>query len=485
MSVQAAPPSAKALDELLALGGLAERPGGPVRMTGGDPYFPTTHRVGDAAAAVLAAHGAAIAEIWRRRSGRRQGVEVDAGAAALSLESVLLLTRRGYPVPYTDLAYPLTNFHPCRHGRSIHLHAGYPHLRNGLLDLLDCPNSLERIRARIAEWDAFELEDAVAGRGLCGAVGRSAEEWRAHPQGAWLAAQPLVTVERVGDSPPEPFRPAARPLSGIRVVDLTDVLAGPTATRTLAEQGATVLRIRPPDRPIIPAFILDTGHGKLSTVMDLKRQPEAARMRALLAEADIFAQNYRPGAVAGLGFPVEEAARLRPGIICMSLSCYGDGGPWRDRRGWEQLAQAASGMAVADGSLAGPRVSPVIPNDYVTGYLAAYGMAVALLRRAAEGGSYHVRVSLSRTAMWIQSLGRISPRPDGITVPPETIRALELTRDAPEGRLGFLGPVARFEETRAYWELPSPPMAAHDPVWPAMPAEPGGPAVPVDFSAPR
>ncbi|CUW41694.1 putative Acyl-CoA transferase/carnitine dehydratase [Magnetospirillum sp. XM-1] len=477
--------SAGALDELLTLGGLEERPGGAIEITGSDPYFPTTHRVGEAAAAVLAAHSAAIAEIWRRRSGRRQRVTVDAGAAAISLESVLLMTRRGYPVPYTDIAYPLTNFHPCRDGRAIHLHAGYPHLRNGLLELLDCPNSIESIRTRVAEWDSFALEDAIAERGLCGAVGRSREEWQAHPQGVWLATQPLISVERIGDSPPEPLRPATRPLSGIRVIDLTDVLAGPTATRTLAEQGASVLRIRAPERPIIPAFILDTGHGKRSTVMDLKREPEARRMRALLAEADIFAQNFRPGAVAGLGFSVEEAARLRPGIICMSLSCYGEGGPWSGRRGWEQLAQAVSGMAVADGSVAEPKVSPVIPNDYITGYLAAYGMAVALLRRATEGGSYHVRVSLSRTAMWIQFLGRINPKPEGISVPPETIRAMELTRDTADGPLRFLGAVARFEETRAYWELPSPPMAAHDPVWPERPAEPDGPACPVDFSVPR
>jgi crotonobetainyl-CoA:carnitine CoA-transferase CaiB-like acyl-CoA transferase len=485
MSTQSDDPPARALAELLALGGLSERPGGAIHITGGDPYFPTIHRVGDAAAAVLAAHGAAIAEIWRRRSGRRQGVSVDVGAAALSLESVTLLTRRGYLVPYTDLAYPLTNFHPTRDGRAIHLHAGYPHLRNGLLELLDCPNSLDRIRAKVARWDAEELEDAIAERGLCGTVGRDRQDWLDHRQGAWLATQPVVTVERIADSPPEPFLPAARPLSGIRVVDLTDVLAGPTATRTLAEQGATVLRIRPPDRPIIPAFILDTGHGKLSTMMDLKRQPEAARMRALLAEADVFAQNYRPGAVAGLGFSVRDAVKLRPGIICMSLSCFGEGGPWSGRRGWEQLAQAASGMAVADGSLAEPKVSPVIPNDYITGYLAAYGMAVALLRRSTEGGSYHVRVSLTRTAMWIQSLGPVSPKPVGISVPSATIRALEVTRDAPEGRLRFLGPVARFEETRAYWELPSPPMAAHDPIWPVMPSQPDGPAVPVDFSVPR
>ncbi|BAE49526.1 CoA transferase [Paramagnetospirillum magneticum] len=485
MSAQLEKPAARALAELLALGGLSDRPGGTIDITGQDPYFPTTHRVGEAAAAILAAQGAAIAEIWRRRSGRRQHVAVDVGAAALSLESVTLMTRRGYTVPYTDINYPLTNFHPTRDGRAIHLHAGYPHLRNGLLELLDCPNSIERIRAKVAQWNAFELEDAIAARGLCGNVARTRQEWLDHPQGAWLAAQPVVSVERIGDSPPEPLKPAARPLSGIRVIDLTDVLAGPTATRTLAEQGATVLRIRPPDRPIIPAFILDTGHGKLSTVMDLKRQPEAARMRALLAEADIFAQNYRPGAVAGLGFSVEDAVKLRPGIICMSLSCFGEGGPWNGRRGWEQLAQAASGMAVADGSIAEPRVSPVIPTDYTTGYLAAYGMAVALLRRATEGGSYHVRVSLSRTALWIQSLGGIGAKPAGITVPPETIRALETTRDTPEGRLRFLGPVARFEETRAYWELPSPPMAAHEPVWPLMPSQPDGPAVPVDFSVPR
>jgi crotonobetainyl-CoA:carnitine CoA-transferase CaiB-like acyl-CoA transferase len=478
-------PSEGALEELLALGGLSGHPGGPLSIIGDDPYFPTIHRIGAAAAAALAAQSAAIAEIWRRRSGRRQSVSVDAGAAAISLEATLLLTRGGYAVPHWDAPYPLTNFHPTRDGRAIHLHAGYPHLRNGALEILDCPNTLARIRAKVAQWNAFELEDALAERGLCGAVARSSAEWLAHPQGAWLATQPVVRIRRIGDSPPEPFGPAARPLSGLRAIDLTDVLAGPTSTRMLAEQGATVLRIRAPDRPMIPAFVLDTGHGKLSTVMDLRREPEARRFRQLLSEADVFAQGYRPGAVAGLGFPVEEAARLRPGIVCMSLSCYGEDGPWGHRRGWEQLAQAASGMAVADGSLSEPKLSPVIPNDYITGYLAAYGITAALLRRATEGGSWHVQVCLARTAMWIQSLGALSPKPDSITVPTETIRALELTRDTPEGRLRFLGPVPRFEETRPYWELPSPPIAAHDPVWPTMPSAPDGPARPVDFSLPR
>ena len=474
-----------ALDRLLDLSKHLDRSRTQVDFIGHDPIFPSTFGLGEVASVALAAQSLAICEVWRQRTGREQSVSIDVAAAALSLESVLLLRQRGYPVPYPDVTYPLTCFHTCRDGRGIFLHGGYPLLRNGLLDLLNCPNNLNAINAAVLKWNSFDLENAAANLGLCAAVARSPDEWLAHPQGAWLASQPVVSIERIADSAPEPFASKARPLSDVRVLDVTHVLAGPTATRTLAEQGATVLRVRSPSHPSIPSFVIDTGHGKLSTILDLTSKPDADCLRGLIRKADVFAQSYRPGAMDGLGFSATEAAALRPGIIYLSVSCYGDEGPWGTRRGWEQLAQSATGMAVTEGSIDQPKLSPVYPNDYITGYLGAFGVTEALLRRACEGGSYHVKVSLSRTAMWIQSFPHFSPTPTEIKVPPAVAESMAIERDTAYGRLRYLGPVPRFSETQAYWSLSSAPVAANEACWPDCPGKPNSPPIPVNVAAPH
>lgn len=457
-----------ALCELLELGGVTIPSGGNVAISGCDPVFATPFLLGKAAATALAAQGAAIAEIWHQRTGRAQTVSVDTAAAAVSLKSVEHLRQRGYPVPFPDQTYPLTNFFRCRDGRHIFLHAGYPHLRDGLLKLLNCPNDTHAITAAVSTWDSAALEDAIAKARLCGAIARSADEWLQTPQGRLLASQPVIQIERIGDSAPEAMGLARRPLEGVRVLDLTHVLAGPTCTRTLAEQGATVLRVRPPAHPVIPSFVMDTGHGKLSTLLDLTQASNVERLNGLLQRSDIFVQSYRPGTMAELGFSAELAARQRPGIIYVSFSCYGESGPWGKRGGWEQLAEAVTGMAVEQGTMAKPALSPVYPNDYITGYLGAYGALAALLMRAKEGGSYHVRVSLCRTAMWIQSFGRLHAEQwKRVPAPPAALfNQLEAIRETPYGMLRFMGPITSFSETKPYWELPSAPMAAHAPVWP-------------------
>lgn len=476
-----------ALHDLLSVGKIKDHLRSEVIIHGHDPIYPTRYRLGEAASTVLAAQSSAIAAIWEQRWGRPQKIEIDAAAAAFSLESVLMLTQRGYPVPYPDPKYPLTTFHPCKNGRSIFLHAGYPYLRDGLLKLLDCPNDTDAINKAVAQWDGFELEKQASALGLCAGVARSAQEWLSTEQGALLAAMPVVSITRIGDSDPVPFGPAARPLSGIRTLDLTHVLAGPTAARTLAEQGATVLRVRPPVHPVIPSFVMDTGHGKLSTFLDLTRPDDADRLWDLIGNADVFAESYRPGAMSGLGFSPEALAEASPGIVYLSVSCYGESGPWGTRRGWEQLAQSVTGMAVGEqgGSLAQPQLSPVYPNDYITGYLGAFGVTAALLLRSILGGSYHVKVSLCRTAMWIQSFGAVDTVPTEIQVPPELSQAMTIERETPYGRLRYLGPVPHFSETKAYWELPTAPMGAHEAAWPAMPSAPTAPPKPVNAGVPH
>jgi crotonobetainyl-CoA:carnitine CoA-transferase CaiB-like acyl-CoA transferase len=456
-----------ALRALLQTAGLEEPPEGEIEIVGSDPVFDTPHRVGEAAATALAAQAAAVSTLWEMRKGRRQKVRIDVAAAALSLRSILFQLQNGYTAALPEPCYPTIDFYATRDGRFIFLNGGYPALRNGLLELLGCANVKSALAEAVSRWNSMELENAIADKGLCGAVVRSGREWREHPQGAVLAALPAVEIIKIGDGKPEePGVRGDRPLSGARVLDLTHVLAGPTCTRALAEQGAEVLHITSPGRPTIQSFDMDTGHGKRCAFLDLSRDADVRKMHALVHDADIFVQSYRFGKLAGLGFAAEELAKMRPGIICADISCYGWSGPWRERAGWEQLAQAVTGIAAEQGSMESPRLSPCFPNDYICGYLAAFGISAALIRRAKEGGSYCVRVSLCQTAMWIQDLGMVP----AAELPPASLDQELLDRylietETAYGRLKHLGPVVEFSETAAHWEIPTEPLGASLPVW--------------------
>jgi crotonobetainyl-CoA:carnitine CoA-transferase CaiB-like acyl-CoA transferase len=261
------------------------------------------------------------------------------------------------------------------------------------------------IAAAVAERDSAELEAALAQARMCGVIARRAEEWRAHPQGAALAAGPLVEIEKVADTPPVPLPPAASPLAGIRVADFTRILAGPIASRFLAAAGADVLSLAAPHLPDIPAYALETSHGKRSAWLDLRDPAQAAQARDLVGAADMVVDSYRPGALDRhrLG-PATLAARPR-GAIHVSINCYGWSGPWVERPGWELMGQTATGLAIGHGGAATPAPLWTYPCDYLTGYLGGLGAIVALARRTREGGSYHVRVSLCRTGMYAAGFG--------------------------------------------------------------------------------
>jgi crotonobetainyl-CoA:carnitine CoA-transferase CaiB-like acyl-CoA transferase len=443
-----------------------------VALSGSDPVVDSVFRIGECAAAVLGAQGAGVAEIWRRRTGRRQQISIDALAGALASFSVGYQSQHGYAIPQPEPSYPLVELYPVRNGRWFMLHGAYPLLRNGLLDLLGCTMNPSDIASKAAAWDAFALEEAVAAKGLCGAAVRSREEWLDTEQGRAVAATPLIEIIKIGESKPEPFAPAKegdRPLTGIKVLDLTHVIAGPTLGKSLAEQGAEIMHITDPTQPSLLPFVVDTGHGKLQALLTLTEDADAATLRELIAQSDIFVESYRPGAISKLGFSPEAVAEMRPGSIYVSVNCYGWAGPWLHRPGWEQLAQVVTGMTVAQGTPDQPLLQPVYPNDYVAGFLGALGALMALLRREKEGGSYHVRISLCRTAMWIQSQGQISKS----QLPPPVIPHAEVheylcTQANPAyGPLTFLGPVLRYSETPARWERPSLPLGAHLPVWPS------------------
>jgi crotonobetainyl-CoA:carnitine CoA-transferase CaiB-like acyl-CoA transferase len=459
--------------KLIAAVGI-DAPADRVAVEGEQSLLDTPLRAAELSAAVLAAQAALICKIWEMRTGRRQTAAIDREGAALALQSVFYQRQWSHPIMLTEPSYPTVSLYETADRRWVMINGGYPKLRDGLLDLLSCANSADAVRAAVARWDAVELEEEAARRGLCAVMVRAPGEWRSHPQGQALADVSVVEIERIADGPAVPF-PAistatpptgVRPLSGVRVLDLTHVIAGPTCAKTLAEQGAAVLHVYAPQRPQLPPFDMDTGHGKLSTFLDLATSDGAATLRELVAGADVFAESYRPGAMARLGFCPAALAKLRPGIVAVSVSCYGFEGPWAMRPGFEQLAQAATGIATVQGSREKPELAlSFYPNDYITGFLAALGTLAALIRRATEGGSYHVRVSLCRTAMLLLDQG-LGERPVGVTVPAPLLARYMQERDSALGRLHHLGPVLRYSETPSRWDLPPSPLGAHPPRWP-------------------
>src|SRR5580698_2029770 len=271
-----------------------------LQIVGRDPVIATTFRAGEAAAAVLAAIATAAADLWCARGGRPQRIEVDVRAAAASLVSFLYLRYQGATLDRRGLA--TTALYRARDGRWIHLHGGFRSCE-GTLALLNCDDDAAAIAKAVASWDAQALEDALAERGVCGAKLRSADEWRVHPQGIALAQVPVVEILRIGDADREPLpgpragEQGARPLSGVRVLDLTRVLAGPTCARTLAEHGADVLKVSSAHLPSSGEMDIDTGLGKLSAFLDLRQAADAETLTGLVAggRCDVFAQGYRPG----------------------------------------------------------------------------------------------------------------------------------------------------------------------------------------------
>ena len=454
-----------ALADLWRSAGCAPEALARIALTGQDPIFPTRFRLGTAALASIGASALAAAELWRLGAGRAQSVSVDIRAAAAAFRSERYLRVDGQPPQ--DPWGPVSGFYRAGDGRWIQLHCNFPHHRDGVLRVLDCEGSREAVAAAILRWTAAALEDALAAADMCAGMVRPAEEWALHPQAQAVAGLPLLEILRIGDSPPEPCGRGDRPLSGLRALDLTRVIAGPVCGRTLAAHGAEVMLVAASHLPSIPGLVMDTGRGKLSAWLDLRRSEEAERLRRLIREADVFCQAYRPGALDGRGFSPEDVAALRPGIVYVTLSAYGHSGPWRARRGFDSLVQSVSGIAHEGGLTAGtdgPKHLPAQALDHATGYLAAFGAMVALARRAQEGGSYLVRLSLAQTGRWIDGLGRIA----GAEAPElkrQYVEDLTEACDTPFGRMWAVAPAEKLSETPARWARPAVPLGTHEATW--------------------
>jgi crotonobetainyl-CoA:carnitine CoA-transferase CaiB-like acyl-CoA transferase len=448
------------LDEV----GLDVPPGQEATIVGHDPILGNRFPVSEAAAVALAAGGVAASDLWQLKTGRRQQVRVDVRKAGLSLRATLVMRLNGGPPPpsWAD-GNPLVDLYRCRDGRWVHLHGNFPHLAAGTMAVLGCARDRDEITAAVARRDGQELEDALAANRQCGAMARTAAEWAAHPQGQAMTTVPRVEIIKLADSEPRPLPAGDRPLTGVRTLDLTRILAGPTHARTLAQYGADVLHITSPNLPSSDVWVMDTNQGKLSAYLDLDVSDDLERLRALAGEADVFAQGFRAGALERRGLGPQELAAIRPGIIYVSINCYGHVGPWLERPGWEQLAQTVTGLACAQGTFERPERMPVAACDYTTGYLAALGTMVALGRRAREGGSYHVRASLVQSGMWFERLGPTCD-PARASGPGDT-SDLTIDADTAWGRLTYLTPCVELSETPPVWTRQPVPLGTHPAAW--------------------
>jgi crotonobetainyl-CoA:carnitine CoA-transferase CaiB-like acyl-CoA transferase len=436
-------------------------------LTGEEPQLPSSFRVAAAAQVSIAASALAAAEIWKMRKGQAQQVAVDMRHAVVECRSERYLRVDNKPPPPAWDA--IAGVYKVSDG-FVRLHTNFPHHRDAVCKVLDCKAEREAVQAALMQWKGEAFETAAYAQGGVVAFMRSHDEWSATPQAKALAGLPLISITKIGEAAPRPWPPGERPLAGIRVLDLSRVIAGPVAGRTLAAHGADVLLVSGPELPAIPWLTIDTGRGKLTSFVELKSEEGRMALRELLAHADIFSQGYRPRALAGLGFSPEDAARINPGIIYVTLSAYGAAGPWAERRGFDSLVQTTTGFNHAEGQAAGidgPKELPAQMLDHATGYFMAFGAMKAKARQAREGGSWHVQVSLAQTGRWLWNLGRVVHGLDTRDITEEAVMPFIETMDSGFGALRSVRHSAVLSKTPAFWARPAMPLGSHPPQWPS------------------
>ncbi len=480
-------------------------------FTGSDPILRSHFRIGTSMALPAMAAAVGAAAIWKERTGEGQDVALDLREAVYNVNPLLtpvmqhrLAVGAVDPNDPVALGFSFTptingnlyqapvglgnpfSFVPFRtkDGRYMNITAAYPHLNDRALRLLGTVPDREAIAAAVATWNGAELEAAMFESGTVGVMHRSTEEWLAHPEGAHLAQTELIEIRKVADGDPVPWTAdPTQPLSGIKALSLTHVIAGSTAARTLSEYGAEVLHIMRDQSFEHEAIWTDVNIGMRSANLDLNRSDQNAALAALVPDADVFIDGFSGRGIERLGFGIDAVTEGHRGIVYLTVRGYSWDGPWRDVRTFDMEALATTGFTVAEGSggfpdfgaayadPAGDGPPPAFPptlvmNDYIAGYLGGAGVIAALRRRAAEGGSYHVHVNLARAAMWYASLGSFpstdfEPGADNLMIAPETI-----TFESPYGRVTRLAPMAKLSKTPGKWQDPLLTVRGSDlPVW--------------------
>jgi len=444
------------------------------RLTGLEPVLPSVYKTGVAAQSTIAASALAASEMWRFRTGRSQDVSVDMKHAAIGFRSERYTQINGDTSKtfassgVSDDPSEVHGFYKCGDGGWLQIHGNYPAHKLGVIEAFRCEPTKRAVQDTLSKMTSLEAETYLTGRALPAAMMRTLDEWSVHPQGVAVSSLPLMEIEKIGDADPLNFSDnPKRPLEGIKVLELTKVLAGPLMGRTLGEHGANVLWLNAPHLDVIDGLIMDMSKGKYPAHLDLGDRKDKVTFTELSKSADVFIQGYRPGSIASKGFSPYDMAEIRPGIVCVEISAFSHEGPWSGRRGFDSIVQTVSGIG-REGGIAKDQEGmvhlPCQALDHGTGYLGAFGAMVALLKQRREGGSWRVRLSLAQTGHWLKSLGRLNE-----------IASPEFTRsdiseylgevESSYGKITFTKPVAQLSETPGFWALPPSPFGSYEPAW--------------------
>ncbi len=394
-----------------------------VTLTGEWPgSLSSTLAVEKCAVASVAACLVAAADLAQARSGHRPRVSLDrAHVAAVMRSEKWLRSADGHGI---EGFAPLSRFWRAADGW-VRTHANYPWHRKALLASFDIPDDDDaavapQLSAAFAELSAPQIEENAYAAGALAVAARTPEQWQKSEAGTEAARRPLVINETMTTAPHNLATPGPLPASGIRVLDLTRVIAGPTGTRMLAALGADVLRLDNPRRPELPLQAIDGVIGKASATLDLAKENE--RAHELLAAADVLVTGYRPGALRRFGLDPDQVAERHPGVSVVTLSAWGTTGAWGQRRGFDSLVQVASGIGwVTSSDGAQPGALPFQLLDHATGYLIAAAALAALARRCRTGEATHADLCLSATAQWLLRQGIQSPATTNIPAPQEEV----------------------------------------------------------------
>ena len=420
--------------------------------------------IADFAVGVVSALGASVAELGVARGLPAQDIAVDRRHATMSLNNAAFNFQNGVIILGGEIMVPVNGFYQARDGQWMCFNGAYPHLRDGILKYFDAPHDQDRLIAKVAEHDSAKILQDFEDLGLCAAPVLTHAEWMAHPQGQAMAELPVVKLEKCGDAKGRVLPEARhRPLEGVRVIDVTHVVAGPWATRVLADQGADVISIRNPLFPFLYPVIFEESYGKKQIQMHFGIEAQKKRFAELIATADVLVWGYGPGSLDRLGFTREKLMELNPNLVLTRVSAYGPVGPWQKRKGWEQLSQTCSGMVdIASKGRDQHHLVGALPLDYGTGYLAAIGTISALRQRQEHGGFWEINAMLTRTAIDVLSLPLGSE--EAVATSKKDDAKYLVDQESNFGAVFTkLAPAARLSKTPSYSATGPAIIGAHDP----------------------
>ncbi|WP_049537986.1 CoA transferase [Vibrio harveyi] len=452
---------------------------GELFVRGQDPVLHSPHYIGESTATLLALFGMELSAAWYKRTGLIEDVSVDVNKAVIQLGSIFFNRQNGTTIEYEDKGLVgTTDFFKCKDNRWVYIVCSTPSLRQKACSVLNCQSTKEAFESACLQWNAQELEEAILKvDGACSMV-LTRKEWLNSEQYPFTMKNELIQVDKITDTDVKAFLPnPKKPLSGIKVLDNTHILAGPLSGRYLADAGADVLRILPPSytNPVI--MEMETIGGKHSTWLDLKKEDKKQAFFELIKDADVFLNSYLN--LEGMGITPESLMKINPSLVYVDLTAYGKEGPWAKRGGFEQHGQSVTGFSLAEGTIDQPANPPTyLMNDVMCGLEAAIGAVDALRQRAEQGGGYYVQISLSRNCDWVQEFGliereKIQHLPESLihnpglggTLREEFLLPTHTTPLGPLGEMSFLPLQIEFSCLNIVPEWSGEPNGASKPTW--------------------